>query len=525
MTPEGPHPYDLCSGYDESNRSPSWSTATPSSSPTRRSPSTSAAPTNATIADGTGLGTIRNDDGQPTISINDVSLLEGNSGTTAFVFTVSLSNASAQPITVNFATADGSATLADSDYQGSCRQRDLCSGHDESNRSPSWSTATPSSSPTRPSPSTSAPPTNATIADGTGLGTIRNDDDQPTISINDVSLLGGQQRHDGLRLHGQPVQRQLRRRSPSTSPLRTVRPRSRTATTRAAAGTRDLCPGQTSQTITVLVNGDTKFEPDETFTVNLSAATNATIADGTGLGTIRNDDDQPTISINDVSLLEGNSGTTAFVFTVSLSNASAQAITVNFATADGSATLADSDYQGGAGSVTFAPGTTSQTITVLVNGDTKFEPDETFTVNLSAAANATIADGTGLGTIRNDDDQPTISINDVSLLEGNSGTTAFVFTVSLSNASAQPITVNFATADGSATLADNDYQAGGGSVTFAPGQTSQTITVLVNGDTNVEPDETFFVNLSAPPECHDRDGQGGGTIVNDDARRRVRRHD
>ena len=86
-----------------------------------------------------------------------------------------------------------------------------------------------------------------------------------------------------------------------------------------------------------------------------------------------------------MSLLEGNSGTTAFVFTVSLSNASAQAITVNFATADGSATLADSDYQGGAGSVTFAPGTTSQTITVLVNGDTKFEPDETFTVNLSAA--------------------------------------------------------------------------------------------------------------------------------------------
>ena len=168
------------------------------------------------------------------------------------------------------------------------------------------------------------------------------------------------------------------------------------------------------------------------------------------MGTIINDDNQPTISINDVSLLEGNSGTTAFVFTVSLSNASSQAITVNFATADGSATLADSDYQGGAGSVTFAPGTTSQTITVLVNGDTKFEPDETFTVNLSGATNATIADGSGLGTIRNDDDQPTISINDVSLLEGNSGTTAFVFTVSLSNASCQPITVNFATADGSA---------------------------------------------------------------------------
>ena len=113
--------------------------------------------------------------------------------------------------------------------------------------------------------------------------------------------------------------------------------------------------------------------------------------------------------------MEGNSGTTAFVFTVSLSNASAQPITVNFATADGSATLADSDYQSASGTVTFAPGQTSQTVTVLVNGDTKFEADETFSVNLSGATNATIADATGLGTIRNDDGQPSISINDVSL--------------------------------------------------------------------------------------------------------------
>src|SRR6185503_18845900 len=158
-----------------------------------------------------------------------------------------------------------------------------------------------------------------------------------------------------------------------------------------------------------------KFELDDQFTVNLSAPVNATIADGTGLGTIRNDDAEPTISINDVALLEGNSGTTSFVFSVSLSNPSYLPISVNYATADGGATTADGDYQGTNGTLTFAPGqTTPLTVTVLVNGDNKFELDDQFTVNLSAPVNATIADGTGVGTIRNDDAEPTISINDVA---------------------------------------------------------------------------------------------------------------
>jgi hypothetical protein len=124
------------------------------------------------------------------------------------------------------------------------------------------------------------------------------------------------------------------------------------------------------------------------------------------LGTIRNDDAQPSISINDVSQVEGNSGTTSFVFTASLSNPSSQTVTVNYSTADGTATVASGDYANAAGSLTFAPGQTSQTVSVAVNGDVTFEPDETFSVNLSGAVNATLADATGLGTIRNDDGQP-----------------------------------------------------------------------------------------------------------------------
>jgi Ca2+-binding RTX toxin-like protein len=209
-------------------------------------------------------------------------------------------------------------------------------------------------------------------------------------------------------------------------------------------------------------------------------------------------------------------GTTAFDFTVSPSSPSGFPVTVDFDTADGSATTADNDYQAASGTVAFAPGDTSETITVNVNGDTTFEPDESFFVNLSNPQFATIADGQGEGTILNDDAQPTISIDDVAEFEGNAGTTDFVFTVSLSNASYQTITVDFDSADGSATVAGGDYIAASGTVTFLPGDTSETLTVAVNGDTAVEADETFFVNLSNPQNATIADGQGVGTILNDD---------
>src|SRR5262249_13408368 len=115
---------------------------------------------------------------------------------------------------------------------------------------------------------------------------------------------------------------------------------------------------------------------------------------------ILNDDRQPTISVNDVVNTEGASGTTNYLFTVTLSNTSSQTITVAYATADGTA-AAGSDYIATSGTLTFSPSSTSRTITVPVRYDTVFEPDETFTVNLSAPVNATIADGTGTGTIIN----------------------------------------------------------------------------------------------------------------------------
>lgn len=223
----------------------------------------------------------------------------------------------------------------------------------------------------------------------------------------------------------------------------------------------------------------------------------------------------PTLSINDVSLSEGNSGTTNFNFTVSLSAPVAQPVTVDFATAGSSAT-SGVDFIANSGTVTFpANNNTPQTVTVQVVGDINFEQNEVFFVNLSNAVNATIMDAQGSGTINNDDSQPSISIGDVSVAEGNSGTTNATFTVTLSATSFQNISVNYATANGTAT-AGSDYTATSGTATIPAGFTSQTFNVSITGDNVFEPDETFLVNLTSPVNATISDNQAIGTILNDD---------
>jgi glucose/arabinose dehydrogenase len=221
-----------------------------------------------------------------------------------------------------------------------------------------------------------------------------------------------------------------------------------------------------------------------------------------------------TIAINDLTITEGNAGTSVANFTVLLSPASAQTVTVQYATANNTA-FSGTDYVAANSTVTFTPGQTSQPASVTINGDTTFEPDETFNVNLSNATNATISDSQGVGTISNDDTIPAISINDVSMTEGNEGTTTAAFTVSLSNPSSQTVTVNYATAGNTAT-SGTDFTAAAGVATITPGLLSQTINVTVVGDTVIEPNETFFVNLTSPSNATISDNQGVGTINNDD---------
>jgi hypothetical protein len=169
------------------------------------------------------------------------------------------------------------------------------------------------------------------------------------------------------------------------------------------SGNLTFTPGQTSKTVTVKGNGDTTVEANETFFLKLTSPVNAGISDGSGLGTIQNDDPtKPKISVSGSSNTEGNSGTKAFTFKITLDQATTVPMSVHYATSNGTA-IAGSDYNSASGTVTFAAGETVKTITVLVKGDLSHESDETFFVKLSSAINATIAVGTGKGTIRNDD--------------------------------------------------------------------------------------------------------------------------
>ena len=467
-------------------------------------------PGNATIADGSGVATITDDDPLPTLSVNDVSVPEGNAGTTTATFTVTLSATMANPVTFDWTTAAGSAT-AGGDYVAASGNRTIAAGAttatvgitvngdalDEFDETFGVTLSNPSS---------------ATLADGSGVATITDDDPLPTLSIGDVTATEG---NAGTTTATFSV-------TLSAASGKTVTFGWTTAAGSAgqgvdyitATGNRTIVAGATTATIGITVNGDVLDELDETFGVTLSSPANATIADDSGLGTITDDDLPPTLSVDDVSVSEGNMGTTTATFTVALSAVSGKTLTFDRATAAGSAT-AGADYVTASGGGTIAAGSPSTTFDVTVNGDVLDELDETFGITLSNPANATIADGSGLGTITDDDLPPTLSVDDVSVSEGNMGTTTATFDVTLSSPSGRTVTVDWATGDDDASQ-PSDYAADSGTLTFVPGDTSGSILVAVNGDVTAELDEIFFVTLSAPSNATLDDAEASGTIVDDE---------
>jgi hypothetical protein len=276
-------------------------------------------------------------------------------------------------------------------------------------------------------------------------------------------------------------------------------------------------PGQTTRAVTVNVVADKVFEANETFKLSLSGASGATIADNTGLATIVNDDAKPQLSVSDVSLNEGDSGPTPATFTLNRSGNPSGVVTVKVKTLNGTATTTNNDYTALPSTlVSFADGQTTQTVTVNVIGDVSFEKNETFSLVLSTPVGAAISDGTGVATIVNDDAAPLLSVNDVSVTEGNSGTTPATFTITRSGNTAAAVSVKVKTTNGTA-VSTSDYVAVPLTVVnFAAGQTTATVDVMVNGDTLHEANETFTLVLSAPTGATLVDASGKATIVNDD---------
>ena len=200
-------------------------------------------------------------------------------------------------------------------------------------------------------------------------------------------------------------------------------------------------------------------------------------------------------------------------FEVTLEPAAGAAASVDYATADGTATAGD-DYAAASGTLDFAAGETSKTVAVAVAADAAVEDDETLTLTLSNAAGAAIADGAATGTIENDDDapRPKLSVSDASGPEGGAAS----FAVTLDAEPAGTVSTFYSTAGGTATEYE-DYAGTSGELVFAAGETEKTVDVALLDDAEPEPDETFRLELLVATGASFADPTGIGTIVDDDA--------
>lgn len=497
-------------------------------------------PTRIGVPSSPAIGTITNDDAA-TLTINNVSKGEGSGGgTTLYVFDVVLSNGVAGGFDVAFNVAGGTATLGGDfsvstnsplRFAGAANETlpitvlvnaDTFVETDESFQVTLGALGNLGSGIAAGTISTVGSP---------ALGTIVNDD-TATISIGDVTHPEGDA---GLTVFEFTITLSQSVDVPVQLSYATA-DGTATASTgdyQAASGTVDFQPGgPLSKTITVSVVGDVVAEPTETFKVMLSnlvagAPIRAvTLNRSEAIGTIQADDGA-LLSIADAQIAEGDAGVKQLTFNVTLSKAISVPVTIDYATADGSARTADGDYAAAQGTLTFSPqGPLTQQITVSLNGDAKVERDETFQVALSnlspSSSEVIVSRGTASGTIANDDDA-TLNIASVPGVEGDSGAKSFEFQVTLSEPVDVAVTIRYATADGTAQAADGDYQPASGTLVFNPSDPlTKTLSVAVSGDTRVEPDEQFTLVLSDvdagnPPRAVTLGTASGvGTITNDD---------
>ena len=301
--------------------------------------------------------------------------------------------------------------------------------------------------------------------------------------------------------------------TPSTTGEVSISPASRTFT----AANWNL-----PQSFTVTVNDDAIVEGSEGATITHTSASADPNYQGATVASVSatiSDNDSATVQFAPTTVSQSEA-TSPMAFTVTLSAPVQSGVTLTVNSTNGSAGAADFTAISG-GTVTFAPNTTtSQTVNVTINNDALDEIDETYALTLSgltATGAVTLGATTATGTILDDDPTPTLSVTSPSLAEGNSGTSTMNFVVTLGAVSGRAVTFNAATADGSATTANNDYVALASTpFTIAAGSTSVTIPVTINGDTPYEGNETFSLNLTGITNATPGTLTGTGTIVDDD---------
>jgi len=520
--------------------------------------------------------TILGSDTRPTVEISDATIQEGNAATT-MTFTVKLRSGGqdtaneVEDIEVKFHTVagtardtasglfavdfnkidNGSITFAKGETSKTFTIQiagDSVDEHDETFTVviDSAKTVVPQGAPS------GTQPVDIVVTDGTAIGTIIDNDNAPVLTIGDLTVDEGS-------FGNATIKPKLELRVASGGAA-THSEKDIVVTVTTVPGTANLgvdFTGPTTQTITIPAGtttfdlnyeiiGDTIREADETFTLVLSNPQNTTLADGGSKVTIKNDDAVPLLSISNVTMVEADSGLSDMTFTVSLQGATDQPVTVNFKTGNGTAKSSGGlpDYLAAEGTLTFAPGETTKTITVSIIGDTWAELDENLTVTLSGAANATILTATGTGTIQNGGDTVVgLVVNDVISLEnqfelnadgslkldsaGNpiavsAADAKMLFLVELTKPLESNLTFSAQTRNGTAIANGNDadYTAVLASTTFTinAGSSSVNVPVALRGDSIFEATETFFLgigNISNSAVLEAR-GEGRGVILNDD---------
>jgi uncharacterized repeat protein (TIGR01451 family) len=283
----------------------------------------------------------------------------------------------------------------------------------------------------------------------------------------------------------------------------------------------ELAAGATA-TVTFRVTVDDPFPAEAAEVVNQATVTSAELepvpsddpdTEPAGDATATSVFVAPDVAIDDVTVSEGDPGAAVeAVLTVTLSRPSNRAVTVAYETAAASA-LAGTDYESSAGELVFAPGETSQALTVPVLPDLLDELDETFTVALTSAAGGVLVDGEGLVTILDDDPPPQVAISGVTVNEADGQA---IFAATLSAASSFDVTLEYSTAEGTA-LAGADYEATAGAVVIPAGGLAASILVPILDDALDEDDESFIVQLTNATNSVLAVALATGTIVDDDA--------
>ena len=455
-------------------------------------------PSGATIGDGAATGTITDDDATPkvTLALSSSSITEVNQQSTV---TARLNHPSSADTTVTVSVAPDSPAVAGDYRLSSNRVLTIPAGSTTSTGTVTVTSVNNTVDAPDKTVTVSGTATNSqgvTAPDSETL-TIRDNDATPTVTLvlipASIPEAGGTSTVTATLNHPS---------SEATTVTMSVSPVSpAVAGDYTLSGNLDLtiAAGATTSTGTVTITGVDNDVVAAAKEVTVSAtATNSQGVTNPGDVTLTiTDDDEPGLSVADASVDEGDSGSTTMTFTVRLNPAALSPVTVDWATADGTA-RAGTDYTAGNGNLTFNVGDSTKTVTVSVTGDDVDEPNETLTVRLSNASGATIADAEATGTIRDDDDAPTVTLvlTPSSITEVNQQSTV---TATLDRASSEETTVTVSVAPVSPAVAGDYTLSGNLDLTIAAGATTSTGTVTVTSVNNAvdAPDKTVTVSGTA----------------------------